>query len=251
MRTAENPGGIAYGAILVGALLAAESGHPETYKEAIASGLIGAVVFWLLHAYASALGRRVARQERLTVGVLMRSLAEEWTIIPGAAIPLLTIVIAGLAGASLEKAVTDRHLGLRWSSIIVLEVGAGINAGARGTELVLDATVGRRPRRRDPGPESDPQLTGARRALEHRAAGFPWQPGARQRRRQRRVACPPSAPCPPARSTPGTRVVRPGSPSACPAAVRRSSTTRSSAPAVHTRSAEKRMSAIASAKVSK
>ena len=71
----------------------------------------------------------------------MRSLAEEWTIIPGAAIPLLTIVIAGLAGASLEKAVT---VGI-WASvasIIVLEIGAGINAGARGTELVLDAAVG-------------------------------------------------------------------------------------------------------------
>ena len=141
MRTAENPGGIAYGAILVGALLAAESGHPETYREAIASGLVGAVVFWLLHAYASALGRRVAYQERLTVGVLMRSLREEWTIIPGAAIPLLTIVIAGLAGAGLEKAVS---VGI-WASvasIIVLEVGAGVNAGARGTELVLDATIG-------------------------------------------------------------------------------------------------------------
>ena len=125
----------------MGALLAAESGHPETFKEAVASGLTGAVVFWLLHAYASALGRRVARQERLTMRVLVQSLAEEWSIIPGAAIPLLTLVVAGLAGATLESAVNIAI----WASvacIIALEVGAGIHAGARGTELVLDAAVG-------------------------------------------------------------------------------------------------------------
>jgi len=141
LRTAEHPGGIAYGAILVGALLAAESGHPETYKEAVLSGLTGAVVFWLLHAYASALGRRVAHQERLTVRVLAQSLADEWSIIPGAAIPLLVLVLAGVLGASLEKAV-NVAIWTSVASIVVLEVGAGIRAGARGTELVLDAAVG-------------------------------------------------------------------------------------------------------------
>jgi len=137
----ENPGAVVYGAILVGALLAAESGHPETYGEAIASGLTVAAVFWLLHAYASALGRRVARHERLTAGVLVRSLGHEWSIMPGAAIPLLTLVLTGIAGGSLDTAVNVAV----WTSvaiIVVFEIGAGITAGARGTELVLDALVG-------------------------------------------------------------------------------------------------------------
>jgi hypothetical protein len=141
LRTAENAGGIVYGAILVGALLAAESGHPETYKEAVASGLTGAAVFWLLHAYASALGRRVANQERLTARVLMQSLGEEWAIIPGAAIPLLVLVIAGLTGSNLENAV-NVAIWTSVASIVVLEIGAGINAGARGTELLFDAAIG-------------------------------------------------------------------------------------------------------------
>jgi len=141
LRTAENPGGIVYGAILVGALLAAESGHPETFKEAVASGLTGAAVFWLLHAYASALGWRVAHQERLTMRVLLQSLADEWAIVPGAAVPLLTLVVAGLAGATLESAV-NVAIWASVASIIALEVGAGIHAGARGTELVLDAAIG-------------------------------------------------------------------------------------------------------------
>ncbi len=141
MRTAENPGGVVYGAILVGALFAAESGSHDNYAEAIASGVTVAAVFWLLHAYASALGQRVARQERLTARVLWRALAHEWAIMPGAAIPLLALLIAGVAGASLQTA-ENVAIWTSVASIIVLEVGAGINAGARGTELVLDATVG-------------------------------------------------------------------------------------------------------------
>jgi len=141
LRTAENPGGIVYGAILVGALLAAESGHPETYTEAVASGLTGAAVFWLLHAYASALGRRVAHQERLTARVLMQSLGDEWAIIPGAAIPLSVLVIAGLTGSNLEDAV-NVAIWASVASIVVLEIGAGINAGARGMELFFDAAIG-------------------------------------------------------------------------------------------------------------
>lgn len=141
LRTAENPGGVVYGAILVGALFAAESGSHDNYAEAIASGITVAAVFWLLHAYASALGQRVARQERLTPRVLGRALVHEWAIMPGAAIPLLALVIAGLAGASLH---TAENVAV-WTSvacIVVFEVGAGINAGARGAELTLDAAVG-------------------------------------------------------------------------------------------------------------
>jgi hypothetical protein len=137
----ENLGAAAYGAILVGALLAAESGHHDTYGEAIASGFTAAAVFWLLHAYASALGRRIDRQERLTTAVLTRSLAHEWGIMPGAAIPLLALLICGLAGASLGNAV-DVAVWASVATIVVFEVIAGFGAGARGTELVLDAAVG-------------------------------------------------------------------------------------------------------------
>ncbi len=141
LRTADTAGGVVYGAILVGALLAAESGHHDSYGQTIASGFTAAAVFWLLHAYASALGRRVARQERLTAGVLVRSLGHEWAIMPGAAIPLLALVIAWVAGAGLQTAV-NVAIWTSVASIVAFEIGAGINAGARGSELVLDAAVG-------------------------------------------------------------------------------------------------------------
>ncbi len=138
---AENLGAAAYGAILVGALLAAESGHHDSYGEAIASGFTAAAVFWLLHAYASALGRRVARQERLTAAGLARSLAHEWGIMPGAAIPLLALLVCRVAGVSLGNAV-DVAVWASVAAIVVFEVVAGIGAGARGTELAFDAAVG-------------------------------------------------------------------------------------------------------------
>ena len=84
----------------------------------------------------------MARQERLTAaGPAARRSADEWAIIPGAAIPLLALVLAGLPRRRARNAVNVAHLGVR-GRIVVLEIGAGIHAGARGTELVLDAAVG-------------------------------------------------------------------------------------------------------------
>ena len=137
----QNPSRVAYGTILVGALLAAESGHHEGYPGAIASAFTAAGVFWLVHAYTDALERRVRLQERITARGLMHALAREWAIMRGAAIPVIALLLAWVTGASLETAVTVAL----WSAIatiFVFELAAGIGAGARGRELALDACVG-------------------------------------------------------------------------------------------------------------
>ena len=138
---AENPSRVAYGTILVGALLAAESGHHEGYGSAIASTLTAAVVFWLVHSYTDALERRVQLQQRLTASVLVHALGREWPIMRGAAIPVVALLLAWVLGASLETAMTAAL----WSAIaaiFVFELAAGLGAGARGRELALDACVG-------------------------------------------------------------------------------------------------------------
>ncbi|HYM66637.1 MAG TPA: hypothetical protein VEW68_05050, partial [Patescibacteria group bacterium] len=84
----ENPSGVIYGMIVIGALLAAESGRHETYLDTVGSALIAAGLYWLAHAYASVLGRRLAAHERLTAGALRRALAHDWALIRGAAIPV-------------------------------------------------------------------------------------------------------------------------------------------------------------------
>jgi hypothetical protein len=130
-----------YGVIVIGALLAAESGRHESYLDTVLSALIAAALYWLAHAYASVLGRRLANNERLTGAALVRALGHDWALIRGAAVPLLALLLAGAVGASQEAAVTA---GL-WSavaSLVVFELVAGIRSRATRAELAVELAVG-------------------------------------------------------------------------------------------------------------
>ncbi len=137
----ENPTGVVYGIIVIGALLAAESGRHETYLDTIASAAIAAALYWLAHAYAEVLGQRLVQHERLTAGSLGRALAHDWAIVRGAALPLAVLVIAWAAGAAQQTAVAAAL----WSTIVSLvafELIAGIRARASPRELALEGAVG-------------------------------------------------------------------------------------------------------------
>ena len=54
----ENPAGVIYGVLAIGALLAAESGRHESYADTLGSVLIALCLYWLAHAYADVLGHR-------------------------------------------------------------------------------------------------------------------------------------------------------------------------------------------------
>lgn len=138
---AEAVSGIAYGLIVIGALLAAESGHHEGYADTLASALIAGALYWLAHAYAGALGQRVQSHERLSMSALARALVAELAIVRGAALPLLVLLIGWAADVHLEAAVSAAV----WSAaagLVVLELAAGVGARARPAELALDVTVG-------------------------------------------------------------------------------------------------------------
>jgi hypothetical protein len=137
----KNPARVVYGVVVIGALLAAESGIHESYLDTVVSALLALGVYWLAHAYASVLGRRLAVPGRLTLGMLWRALKHEWAIVEGAAIPLLALVLAWLSGAAQGTAVTIAL----WSavaSLIVFELAAAIRSNATPRELVLEVGVG-------------------------------------------------------------------------------------------------------------
>lgn len=137
----ENPSGAVYGVIVIGALLAAESGRHESYLDTVASTVIAAALYWLAHAYAGVLGRRLVEQQRLTASALVRALGRDLAIVRGAALPLLALVLAWATGAALQTAVTAAL----WSaiaSLIAFELIAGIRSRATAGELALDAGVG-------------------------------------------------------------------------------------------------------------
>jgi hypothetical protein len=137
----QNPSGAIYGAIAIGALLAAESGRHESYLDTIGSAAIATALYWLAHAYARVLGRRLASQERLSVSVLVRALAHDSVLVRGAALPLIALLVCWPAGAAQQTAVTVAL----WStvaSLVGFELVAGLRSRAAPRELALEVGVG-------------------------------------------------------------------------------------------------------------
>jgi len=137
----ENPAGVVYGIVVIGALMAAESGREETYAETIGSATLTAGLYWFLHAYAHVLGRRLATRGRLTTRTLSHALLEEWAIVRGAAVPLLALIIAWATQASRETGVTAAL----WSAVVSLvafELVAGVRSRASAGELAFEVGVG-------------------------------------------------------------------------------------------------------------
>jgi len=137
----DNPAGAIYGAIAIGALLAAESGQHETYLETIGSAAIATAMYWLAHAYAGVLGRRLTTHERLSASALARALGHDWTLVRGAAVPMLALLISWLAGAAQQTAV-NVALWSTVASLIAFELAAGIRSRAAPRELALEVGVG-------------------------------------------------------------------------------------------------------------
>jgi hypothetical protein len=137
----ENPSGVVYGILVVGALLAAESGRHESHLDTVASTALAAALYWLAHAYAELLGRRLAQHERLTARALARALGHDWAIMRGAALPLAVLAIGWAAGAALQTSVTAAL----WSavaSLVAFELLAGVRSRATPRELALEGCVG-------------------------------------------------------------------------------------------------------------
>ncbi len=141
MVPAENPAGAVYGLIVVGALLAAESGLHESHLDAVLSAVIVAGAYWLLHAYATLLGRRLTDGGRLNARALLGALAHDWTLLWGAALPIGALLLAWLFGAGQETAVS-LALWIVVGSLVVFELLAGLRTHSTARELVFEAAVG-------------------------------------------------------------------------------------------------------------
>jgi hypothetical protein len=136
-----SPGALILGTITIGALLAAESAQRETYGETVGAVAIALVLYWLAHAYADFAARRLRENEPLELSGLLRAMASEVSILFGAAIPLLALLICWAAGAALTTAVTAAI----WTSaamILIIEVVSGVRSGETGHDLVLQTALG-------------------------------------------------------------------------------------------------------------
>jgi hypothetical protein len=136
-----NLGSGVYGLITVSVLIAAESATAETYLETVVGLVLATVLYWLAHAYSELVGWRVRTHERLTRAGLRETLRWELPILIGASPPLIALLIAWVAGASLGTAI---RIAL-WTSVVAIiatEVVAGRKADLSGRDLVIQAAVG-------------------------------------------------------------------------------------------------------------
>jgi hypothetical protein len=137
----DNPAGAVYGTIAVAALLAAESARRETYLATVAAVVITLALYWLAHSYAEFTGERLRTGERLTRAGLSRMMARELTILIGAAVPLVVLLISWVGGASLTTAVNAAI----WTSaamIAIIEVILGLRSRLPGRELAAQTVLG-------------------------------------------------------------------------------------------------------------
>jgi hypothetical protein len=137
----DNPAGAVYGTIAVAALLAAESARQETYPETVAAVVITLALYWLAHSYAEFTGERLRTGDRLTLAGLSRKMARELTILIGAAVPLLVLLISWVGGASLSTAVNAAI----WTSaamIAIIELIIGLRSDLAGRELGAHVGLG-------------------------------------------------------------------------------------------------------------
>lgn len=137
----ENPDRVVYGTILVGALIAAESGVHDGYPDKVGSTALVLGIYWLAHTYSAVLGRRLSETERLTPGALARALRDEWSIVRGALLPLLTLLVAWAAGAS-EATAADAAMWVAVASLIAFELLAGLRTRTTPWEIAFEACVG-------------------------------------------------------------------------------------------------------------
>ena len=137
----ENPASLVYGTLLVATLLSAESTRLETYPKTIGGVVLAMLLYWIAHAYAQFTGERIERGEHFSYAGLATTARHELSLLAGAAVPLLLLLILWAAGTSLNTAVLA-GVWVAAAMIVVTEVVIAIRADLTGRDLVRQSVVG-------------------------------------------------------------------------------------------------------------
>ncbi len=136
-----NTARVVYGTIVVATLLAAESAQKETYLKTVIAVVIAILLYWIAHSYAESASTRIETGSRLDARELAGSMRHEAPILAGAAIPMLSLLVWWVAGATLTDAVSAAI----WTAagmIVVFELVAGVRAKLTGVELIVQTLMG-------------------------------------------------------------------------------------------------------------
>jgi hypothetical protein len=137
----ENPSGLIYGTIAVGAVLAVEGPRRQTFVDTVSATVIILGLYWLAHAYASVTGQRLRTRRSLSAGTFWAALRHEGAIVKGAVVPIAVLLVLWAAGVSLDTAVTA---GL-WTSaalLVLFEMAAALRSHLSPAETAIQVLVG-------------------------------------------------------------------------------------------------------------
>jgi hypothetical protein len=137
----DNPSGVVYGTIAVGAVLAAESTRRETFPDTIEATLLILGLYWIAHTYATVVGTRLKELETLSPSGLWRAFLHEGAIVKGAAIPIAVLVALWVAGVSLDTGVTAAL----WTSagaLAAFELVAALRTRVTRAQRLAQGSVG-------------------------------------------------------------------------------------------------------------
>jgi hypothetical protein len=137
----ENPTGLVYGTIAVGAVLAAESTRRDTFADTVGATVLILCLYWLAHSYATMTGQRLKTRQALSWRALGRSLLHQTAIVKGAALPIAVLLVLWAAGVALSTAVTA---GL-WTSAVALaafELVAAVRSHLSRVQTAVQVLLG-------------------------------------------------------------------------------------------------------------
>jgi hypothetical protein len=128
-----------YGTIITAAVLAAAGDHVSTLPLAV-SIVVTLVVYWLAEEYAELLGEQLEGGRLPTWTDVRAALAASWPMVSASYIPLLSLVLARLLGASPPDAV---NVGLVVAIVLLMIYGwsAGRAAHLRGRQLLVLTSI--------------------------------------------------------------------------------------------------------------
>jgi hypothetical protein len=129
-----------YGTLTAAALLAVESDRRETLWEAGLSVSVAIVALWLAHGYARGVGHRFGEGDDSPWTLFARGLWTEVGILRGLLVPVLVLVLCGMAGAPDSLAV---NLALTASIVVLvsIELLSGLQARRRPRDVVFEVVV--------------------------------------------------------------------------------------------------------------
>ena len=128
-----------YGAVVTAAVIAAP-GEKLPTRWLVVAVVVTLIVYWVAEQYAELLGEHTAAGHLPTRPQIKAALASSWPMVGASYLPLLALVLARLAGASL---LTAANVGLVTALLLLVYHGwsAGRAANLRGGALVVATSV--------------------------------------------------------------------------------------------------------------